>query len=141
MAPTSAKAACLYPNAARAIAEAQEAGFDNCVMRDANGNIAEFATANIFIVFDGAAHTPAPNGTFLNGITKQRVMKLLRGEGVEVIERAITWDEVLAADEIFATGNFAKVMPCTRIQDRQLSPGPLAAKARALYWDWAHGRL
>ena len=140
MAPTSAKAACLYPNSARAIAEAQRAGFDNCVMLDGCGNVAEFATANIFIASGGVLHTPAPNGTFLNGITKQRVMALLRAAGVEIIERGLTWEEVMAADEIFATGNFAKVMPCIRIGERQLPIGPLARQARALYMDFAHGR-
>ncbi len=140
-APTTAKAACLYPNVGRALAQARDAGFDNCVVLDANGNVAEFATANLFLVLDGELHTPVPNGTFLNGITRQRIISLMRDAGVTVIERTLTWPEVLEADEIFATGNFSKVMPCTRIQDRELEVGPLTKKARALYWDFAHGRL
>jgi len=117
-APTTAKAACLYPNVARALAQAGDAGFDNCVVLDANGNVAEFATANLFLVRDGELHTPVPNGTFLNGITRQRIISLMRDAGVPVFERTITWPEVLEADEIFATGNFSN-----------------------LYWDFAHGRL
>src|SRR3546814_6001125 len=72
MAPTDAKASCLYPNSARALNEASKRGFDNAVVLDALGNVAELATANLWIAKDGVAVTPAPNGTFLNGITKQR---------------------------------------------------------------------
>ena len=94
MAPTNAKAACLYPNSARALIEAAEKGFDNAVVLDANDNVAELATANIFIGKDCAAHTPVPNGTFLCGITRNRVAKLLRDAGTPVYERSLTWAEV-----------------------------------------------
>ncbi|HRQ83206.1 MAG TPA: branched-chain amino acid aminotransferase [Azospirillaceae bacterium] len=141
MAPTLAKASCLYPNAAQALTEARGRGFDNALLLDPLGNIAEFATANIFIVKDGAALTPSPNGTFLDGITRRRVIGLLRGAGVEVVEKALTWADVLAADEVFSTGNYGKVMPATRMEDREYPVGPVASKARALYWDFAHGRL
>ena len=137
MAPTLAKAACLYPNSGRALAEAAERGFDNAVVLDGNDNVAELATANIWIGKDGAAHTPAANGTFLSGITRARVAKLLREAGVEVQERSITWSEVMDSDEVFTTGNLAKVMPITRVEDRDLQPGPIYTKARELYFDWA----
>ena len=141
MAPTLAKASCLYPNAAQALTEARGRGFDNALLLDPLGNIAEFATANIFIVKDGAALTPSPNGTFLDGITRRRVIGLLRGAGVVVQEKGLTWADVLAADEVFSTGNYGKVMPATRMEDREYPLGPVASKARALYWDFAHGRL
>ena len=83
-------------------------------------------------------HTPAINGTFLNGITRQRIIQLLRDAGVEVFERAITWPEVMDADEVFNSGNYAKVVPVTRIEDRELQPGPIAARARELYWEFSH---
>jgi branched-chain amino acid aminotransferase len=67
------------------------------------------------------------------------VIKLLRRAGVEVHERAITFAEVLAADEVFSTGNYGKVLPVSRIEDRHYQPGPVAAKARELYWEFAHG--
>lgn len=137
-APTDAKAACHYPNSARALREAQKRGFDNAILLDPLGKVAEFAISNIFYAKDGAVHTPVPNGTFLNGITRQRTIKLLRGAGIEVHERAIAWPEVLAADEIFSTGNFGKVMPVTRIEDRNLQPGPMFKRARELYWEFAH---
>ena len=138
-APVEAKAGCLYPNGARALAEAKRRGFDNCVMRDGLGHVAELANANLFIVRDGTVFTPAPNGTFLAGITRARVIGLLRGAGVTVVEGVLDYAEVAAADEVFSTGNFAKVVPITRVDERALPAGPVAARARQLYWDFAHG--
>ncbi len=137
-APVNAKAACLYPNSARALLEAREKGFENAVVLDAMGNVAELATANLMGVKDGVVHTPYPNGTFLNGITRQRVASLLRKAGYIVEERPIRFPELLDMDEVFATGNYAKVMPLNRIEDRDLQPGPVFHKARELYWEWAH---
>lgn len=137
-APTEAKASCHYPNSARAMREAAAAGFDNTIMLDPIGHVAELATANVFYAKDGAVHTPAPNGCFLNGITRQRVIKLLSAAGITVHERALTYGDFEAADEIFATGNWGKVQPITRIGKRDLQPGPLFAKARELYWEFAH---
>jgi len=136
-APTLAKAACLYPTSGMAVKEATEKGFDNTVMLDPLGHVAEFATSNLWIVKDGVAATPAWNGTFLNGITRQRVIALLREDGVRVEERCIGFAEVAAADEVFSTGNFAKVKPVTRIEDRELQPGPVFARARELYFRFA----
>jgi branched-chain amino acid aminotransferase len=138
-APTHAKAACLYPLAAMAIADAKRRGFDNAVMRDPIGNVAEFTAQNLMIGKNGAVHTPIPNGTFLNGITRQRVIALLRDAGVDVVERTIRVDELSEADEIFSTGNHGKVVPCLRYEDTTFAAGPLAARARELYWQFAHG--
>jgi branched-chain amino acid aminotransferase len=137
-APVEAKAGCLYPNNARAIIEAQSRGFDNCLMRDMLGNIAELGTANVFIAKDEIVYTPTANGTFLNGITRQRVIDLLREDGVAVIERTMSYADFERADEIFSTGNFSKVSPITRIDGRPLAPGPFYQRARELYWAYAH---
>ena len=137
--PTDAKAGCLYPNNSRAIMEAKGRGFDNALVRDMLGNIAETGTSNIFMVKDGVVLTPVPNRSFLNGITRQRVIGVLRESGAEVVETALTMADFLDADEIFSTGNYSKVVPVTRIEDRTLQPGPLGNRARRLYWDWAHG--
>jgi len=137
-ATVNAKAACLYPNNGRALHEAFARGFDNCLMRDALGNVAELANANVCLVKDGVVFTPAPNGTFLDGVTRQRVIGLLREDGVPVIEQSLTYEDFLAADEIFSTGNFAKVAPVTRIEERTLPIGPVCLRARALYWAFAH---
>ena len=123
------------------MAEAKGRGFDNAVMLDPLGHVAELATSNIWMVKDGIAMTPVPNGCFLNGITRQRVIALLRGAGQLVEEKTLRWADFLAADEIFTTGNFAKVTPITRIEQRHLQPGPVYARARQLYWDYAHGRF
>lgn len=136
--PTDAKAGCLYPNNARALREAKARGFDNCLVRDMLGNIAETATANVFLVKDGVVKTPAPNGAFLNGITRQRVIGLLRADGMAVEEGRLTFEDFLAADEIFQSGNYSKISPVTRIETRDLPIGPVARRARALYWDFAH---
>ena len=136
--PTNAKAGCLYPNNARAVTEARSRGFDNCLVRDMLGNVAETGTSNIFMVRDGEVLTPAPNGTFLSGITRARVMKLLQDKGMTVRECVLTVADFMEADEIFSTGNHSKVVPVTRIEDRDLQPGPAGARARELYWEWAH---
>jgi branched-chain amino acid aminotransferase len=136
--PVDAKAGCLYPNNARALAEARVRGFDNCVVCDMLGNVAELATANIFMAKDGVVHTPAANGTFLNGITRQRVIKLLCGDGVPVVEGTLRYRDFETADEIFSSGNYSKVMPIIRIDGRSLQPGPFYRRARDLYWAFAH---
>jgi branched-chain amino acid aminotransferase len=137
-APLDAKAGCLYPNNARAMLEAKSRGFDNCVVCDLVGNVAELANSNLFIAKDGVVHTPIANGTFLAGITRRRVIGLLRGAGVEVVEGALRYADVAAADEIFSTGNASKVLPITRVDDRAMQPGPIYRKARELYWAFAH---
>ncbi|HEV3277976.1 MAG TPA: branched-chain amino acid aminotransferase [Terriglobia bacterium] len=138
--PVDAKAGCLYPNNARALFEAHARGFDNAVVCDMLGNVAELATSNIFMGKDGCVFTPAPNGTFLNGITRQRVIGLLRDAGVKVVEKTLTYPDFETADEIFATGNYSKVVPVTRVGDRALQPGSFYSKARELYWDFAHSK-
>lgn len=137
MAPTDAKTACLYPNVARALREARGKGFDTAVVLDAERNVAELATANLFMVTNGAVATPVCNGTFLNGITRQRIIQLLRSDGYDVEERPIQYAELSSADEMFATGNYTKVNPVIQLDDRRLKPGPITARARELYFDYA----
>ena len=136
--PTNAKAGCLYPNNARMLREAREKGFDNALVQDTLGNVAELATSNVFLVKDGVVATPAPNGTFLNGITRQRVIKLLRKAGREVVEASLTLEDFRTADEIFSSGNYAKLAPIVRFDARELNAGPVFAEARQRYWDWSH---
>jgi branched-chain amino acid aminotransferase len=138
--PLDAKAGCLYPNNGRALLEARARGFDNCLLTDMLGNVAELATANIFMVKDGVIRTPAPNGTFLNGITRQRTITLLEASGHRVDQTALTYREFLGADEIFSAGNYGKVQPVTRIDTRDLQPGPIYRKARELYEAYARAK-
>ena len=137
MAPVNAKAACLYPNNGRMIREAQARGFDNALVADPLGNVAETATSNIFMVRDGVVKTPVPNGTFLNGITRQRVIKLLRADGYEVEETTLSFADFEGADEVFMSGNISKITPVTAFEDTQYPIGPVTRRARELYWDWA----
>jgi branched-chain amino acid aminotransferase len=137
-APVDAKASCLYANGSRALMEAAKRGYENCLMLDMLGNVAEFANSNAFMVKDGVVFTPVPNGTFLDGVTRQRVIGLLRGAGVSIVETTLTYNDFKTADEIFSTGNFQKVAPMTRIDERPLPPGPIYKMARVLYWEFAH---
>ena len=138
MAPTDAKASCLYPNASRALREAAGKGFDNAVVRDPLNNVAELATANLFLAKDGIVRTPVPNGTFLNGVTRQRVISLLREDGIELQERTVTVADLVTADEMFASGNHGKVQAITRYEERNMQAGPVYKRARELYWAYAH---
>ncbi|TMV10184.1 branched-chain amino acid aminotransferase [Ruegeria sediminis] len=133
----NAKAGCLYPNNARMLREARSKGFTNALVADAMGNVAETATANVFMVKDGEVFTPIANGTFLAGITRARHMQNLRDDGVSVHEAVLSFDDFHDADEVFMSGNMNKVTPVTALDDTQYQIGPIARRARELYWDWA----
>ena len=137
MAPVDAKAACLYPNNGRMLRDVRSRGFDNALVADALGNVAETATANVFMVKDGIVRTPVPNGTFLNGVTRQRIIGLLREAGKDVREETLSFEDFEAADEVFLTGNISKVTPITRFEGREYEIGPVTKLSRELYWDWA----
>jgi branched-chain amino acid aminotransferase len=139
-APTDAKASCLYPNMQRALVEAAARGCDSAITFDANSNVAELATANLWIARGGIAMTPVCNGTFLNGITRQRVLQLLRDAGTEAVEVTLTRQDVLDADEVFSTGNYGKVLPITRVEDRRYQTGHVYQKARELYFEFARSQ-
>jgi branched-chain amino acid aminotransferase len=133
----NAKAGCLYPNNARMLTEAKSKGFGNALVADALGNLAESATANVFLVKDGVVFTPIPNGTFLSGITRARHIANLRADGVEVVETVLTFDDAHKADEIFLSGNFAKVTAVSAFDHTLYPHRPMTQRARALYLDWA----
>ncbi|MCC5970986.1 MAG: branched-chain amino acid aminotransferase [Pararhodobacter sp.] len=133
----NAKAGCLYPNNARMLAEANAKGYGNALVCDSHGNVAESATANVFMVRDGEVFTPIPNGTFLAGITRARHIGHLRADGLSVHECVLTLDDFRKADEVFLTGNLAKVTPVVAFDEVSYPIGPVAKRARQLYWDWA----
>lgn len=135
-APTNAKAGCLYPNGQRALKEAHERGFDLPLMLDPDGNVAEFSTANIWIVKDGVAKTPAANGTFLAGITRKRLIGLLQADGIAVEEAVLSPEDLATADEMIVCGNFGKIQAITRYEEREMAPGPVFERARKLYMDF-----
>ena len=133
----NAKAGCLYPNNARMLVEARSKGFSNALVTDAMGNVAETATANIFMVKDGEVFTPIPNGTFLSGITRARHISNMNAAGIKVHEIVLTYADVESADEIFMSGNMNKVTAVTAFEDFQFQIGSVTKKVRDLYWDWA----
>ena len=133
----NAKAGCLYPNNARMLVEARSKGFDNALVADAMGNVAETATANIFMVKDGEVFTPVANGTFLAGITRARHISNLKEVGQSVQETVLTFKDFEKADEVFMSGNMNKVTPVIGFNDNQYQVGPITRKVREMYWDWA----
>jgi branched-chain amino acid aminotransferase len=90
------------------------------------------------MVKDGVVYTPVGNGTFLAGITRARIIGLLRAAGIAVVETILRYSDLQTADEIFSTGNYLKVSPVARLDDRDLQPGPVYRRARELYWEFAH---
>lgn len=133
----NAKAGCLYPNNARMLVEARSKGFTNALVADAMGNVAETATANIFMVRDGEVFTPIANGTFLAGITRSRHMTNLANEGLPVRESVLTFKDFEDADEVFMSGNMSKVTPVTEFDGTNYQVGPVTRRVREMYWDWA----
>lgn len=132
-----AKAGCLYPNNARMMAEARSKGFGNALVADAMGNVAETASANIFMVKDGEVFTPIPNGTFLSGITRARHMTNMKADGIAVHETVLSFEDFHDADEVFMSGNMSKVTPVTAFDDTNYQVGPVTKRVREMYWDWA----
>jgi len=137
----NAKAGCLYPNNARMLAEARAKGFGNALVADAMGNVAETATANVFMVKDGEVFTPIPNGTFLAGITRARHMSNMAQDGMKVHEAVLSFDDFHAADEVFLSGNMMKVTPVSAFDDTLYAVGgnanPVTRRVRDMYWDWS----
>ena len=134
---TNAKAGCLYPNNARMLAEANAKGFNNALVADIMGNVAETASANVFMAKDGELFTPIANNTFLAGITRARHMENLRADGIKVHETILTFDDFRGADEVFLSGNYSKVTPVSEFDGTHYQMGPLTKRARETYWDWA----
>ena len=113
---------------------AEAEGFDDALMLDWRGQVAETTGANVFLVIDGSIHTPTPD-CFLNGITRRAVMDLARGHGIEIIERAIFPEELSKADEVFVTGTAAEVTPVGQIDNMKFKVGPVT---KLLLEDYDH---
>lgn len=121
-APTASKAAGLYMIGTLAKHEAETAGFDDALMYDWRGHVAEATGANIFFVIDGALHTPNPEG-FLDGITRRTVMSLARHRQIRVVERTILPEELANASEAILAGTAAEITPVRQIGPHHYSPG------------------
>ncbi len=139
-APTEAKAAGLYMICTMSKHAAEKDGFQDALMLDYRGLVAEATGANFFMVKDGVIHTPTPD-CFLNGITRQTVMDLAKRRGYQVIERHIQLEEVQSASEIFLTGTAAEVTPVGRIGDWTYTPGEVCRNLMLDYDALVNGRL
>jgi branched-chain amino acid aminotransferase len=124
-APVHAKAAGLYMICTLSKHAAEAKGFDDALMLDWRGQLAETTGANVFLVMKGALHTPTPD-CFLDGITRRAVIALAKARGIAVVERAIGPDELAQADEVFVTGTAAEVTPVGEIEGRKFTVGPIA---------------
>jgi branched-chain amino acid aminotransferase len=124
-APTASKAAGLYMICTISKHAAEREGYADALMLDYRGYIAEATGANIFLVRDGVIHTPTPD-CFLNGITRQTVIRLAKEKGYEVVERHIPFEELSSFSEIFLTGSAAEVTPVGEIGDLKFTPGKIS---------------
>jgi branched-chain amino acid aminotransferase len=123
-APTQSKAAGLYMICTLSKHEAEAKGYDDALMLDYRGYLAEGTGANLFLVIDGKLHTPIPD-CFLDGITRQTVIGLARGRGIEVVERHIKPEELSDAAEVFLTGTAVEVTPVREIDAYRFEVGPI----------------
>lgn len=123
-APTNSKAAGLYMICTLSKHKAEAAGYNDALMLDYRGRIAEATGANIFLVQDGKIHTPDPD-CFLNGITRQTTIALAKARGYEVIERAIMPEELSQTQEVFLTGTAVEVTPVAEIDGHSFTPGEI----------------
>jgi branched-chain amino acid aminotransferase len=126
-APVSTKAAGLYMICTLAKHEAEKNGCQDALMLDQRGFIAETTSANIFIIINNELHTPIPD-CFLNGITRQEVIKIAKKNGIPVVERHIKLDELEKADEVFVTGTAAEVTPVSQIGNYIFKPSSICKK-------------
>ena len=131
-APTASKAAGLYMIGTLAKHAAEAAGFDDAIMLDWRGQVAEATGANVFFVFDGELHTPTPD-CFLDGITRRSVMALARRHQMKVVERAILAEEMPRASEVFLAGTAAEVTPVRRIGALEFTPARVTETLLADY--------
>ncbi len=131
-APVHSKAAGLYMICTLSKHAAEAEGYHDALMLDHRGRVAETTGANIFLVQDGALHTPTPD-CFLDGITRRTVIRLARERGIEVVERPVMPDELARSDEIFITGTAAEVTPVGEIDDLNFQVGSVTRTLMEAY--------
>ena len=139
---TKAKANGHYINSMLALQEAMTDGYDEAMLLDPEGYVAEGSGENIFLVKDGVIYTPDLTSA-LNGITRNTIFRFCKDLGIEIVEKRITRDEVYIADEAFFTGTAAEVTPIREVDNRKIGSGtrgPITEKLQTLYFDVVHGR-
>ncbi|MCP4187419.1 MAG: branched-chain amino acid transaminase [Gammaproteobacteria bacterium] len=142
IAVTKAKANGQYINSMMALSEAITDGYDEALLLDPEGYVAEGSGENIFVIKDGVIYTPEVTSA-LNGITRKTLFMLARDAGYDIVEKRITRDEVYIADEAFFTGTAAEVTPIAELDNRNIgcgSRGPITERLQTDYFDLVHGR-
>ena len=130
--PMRAKSAANYSNAALARVEALKSGYDEAIMLNYNGKVAEGSAENIFIVKNGIIKTPPLNADILNGITRDSVIRLIKADRIKLIQKNITLKELLKADEVFMTGTAAEVKSVTKINSTSIGNGKIGKITKIL---------
>lgn len=141
--PMQAKAASNYANAALARVEALKDGYDEAIMLNYHGKVSEGSAENIFTVYKGEISTPPLNAGILDGITRDSVIRIARGEGMAVVEREIDRDELYIADEVFMTGTAAEVKSVTEIDNVLVGdgkPGEVTRRLQELFYEASRGK-
>ena len=138
--PPSAKATGAYLNACMAKLEATQAGFDEAIMLNPNGRIAEATGQNLFVVRNGEVLTPPLVDGPLPGITRESVMQLARDQGTPVHETSLNRADLYTADELFLTGSATEVIPICEVDGRKFQLGPITESLQQRYSDICHGR-
>ena len=130
--PMQAKSAANYSNAALARMEALNAGYDEAIMLNNKGHVAEGSAENIFVIKNGKITTPPLDADILNGITRDSAIKLLKSNKVKVIEKNLRINDLLKADEIFMTGTAAEVKSVTRVNKIKIGNGKIGEFTKEL---------
>ena len=141
--PMQAKSAANYSNAALARVEALKSGYDEAIMLNSSGKVAEGSAENIFIIKSGIIKTPPLNADILNGITRDSVIRLIKVNGIKLVEKNITVKELFKADEVFMTGTAAEVKSVSKINKTLIGNGKMGKITKTLqksFMDAAMGK-
>jgi branched-chain amino acid aminotransferase len=130
--PMQSKSAANYSNAALARVEALKSGYDEAIMLNSSGKVAEGSAENIFIIKNGIIKTPPLNADILNGITRDSIIRLIKSNGIKLIEKNITVKELLKADEVFMTGTAAEVKSVAKINKTTIGNGKIGNITKTL---------
>lgn len=142
--PPNVKACGHYTNSVRAVQEAIRRGFDDALLFNSKGDIAEGSGANLFVVRDGTVITNDISASILMGVTRDSVITLARDLGLPVEIRPITHQDVTMSDEVFLTGTAVEVMPVREVDGKVIgdgTPGPITQQIQKTFYDAVQGRL
>jgi branched-chain amino acid aminotransferase len=133
------KAGGHYTNSIRALHDVQKRGFDEAILRNMRGEIAEGSGENVFVIKSGTLITNDESADILPGITRDSVLTIARAAGIRIEVRPLAVDDLAQADEAFFTGTAAEIVPIVRFESRELSVGPITKQLRTAYSDIVRG--